>query len=89
MALPAPPIVERVCAPDATPDVTGVPATVIVVPLSVAVGVSVTDAIEFDTETAYATVAVANTGFNEPELTKSALSFASVLSAVVRVTVTV
>jgi hypothetical protein len=77
------------CADDAAPDATVEPATVMVVPLSVAVGVTVTDAIEFTIDAVYVMVPEANAGLNEPELSDRALSVASLLSAAVRVTVTV
>ena len=51
MALPAPPIVERVCAAEAPPERTVALAIVIGVPLSVAVGVSETELMEFTTAT--------------------------------------
>jgi hypothetical protein len=89
MAFPAPPIVERDCADDALPDATVELATVMVVPLSVAMGVTVTDAIEFTIDAVYVIVPDANAGLREPELRDRALSVASVLSAAVRVTVTV
>jgi hypothetical protein len=64
-------------------------ATVMVVPLSVAVGVTVTDAIEFTIDAVYVIVLEAKAGARDPELSDSALSVASLLSAAVRVTVTV
>jgi hypothetical protein len=77
------------CADDAAPDTTAEPATVMVVPLSVAIGVTVTDAIEFTIDAVYVIVPEANAGLREPELSDKALSVASLLSAAVRVTVTV
>jgi hypothetical protein len=77
------------CADDALPDATVEPATVMVVPLSVAVGVTVTDAIEFTIDAVYVIVPDTNAGLREPELSDRALSVASLLSAAVRVTVTV
>jgi hypothetical protein len=77
------------CADDVAPDTTAEPATVIVVPLSVAVGVTVTDATEFTIDAVYVMVPEANAGLKEPELSDRALNVASLLSAAVRVTVTV
>jgi hypothetical protein len=77
------------CADDAAPDATVELATVMVVPLSVAVGVTVTDAIEFTIDAVYVIVLDTNAGLKDPELSDSALSVASLLSAAVRVTVTV
>jgi hypothetical protein len=92
IAVPAPPAATA-CADDAAPDSTAAldppDATAIVVPLSVAVGVTVTDAIEFTIDAVYVMVPDANAGVKEPELSDRALSVASWLSAAVRVTVTV
>jgi hypothetical protein len=77
------------CADDAAPDATVELATVMVVPLSVAIGVTVTDAIEFTIDAVYVMVPEANAGLKDPELRDRALSVASWLSAAVRVTVTV
>jgi hypothetical protein len=55
----------------------------------VAVGVTVTDAIEFAIDAVYVIVLDTNAGLKDPELSDSALSVVSLLSAAVRVTVTV
>jgi hypothetical protein len=92
IAVPAPPAATA-CADDVAPDATAAldppEATAIVVPLSVAVGVTVTDAIEFTIDAVYVMVPEANAGLKAPELNDRALSVASLLSAAVRVTVTV
>jgi hypothetical protein len=65
MVVPAPPAV-TFCPTDALPDTTTAldppDATAMVVPLSVAVGVTVTDPIEFTIDAVYATVPDANAG---------------------------
>jgi hypothetical protein len=79
----------KACALDAAPEVTAAPATVTVVPLSVTVGVSVIEVIEFTTATVYDVTADAKLGEIVPPLKTSVLSVATARSAAVRVTATV
>ena len=90
MVVVAAPPVDRATAPDATPDVTGVPPTVTVAPVEVTVGVTVTDATLFTTEAVYDVVPDTNAGVKALTwLSTSALSVLAVLSTDALSTVTV
>jgi hypothetical protein len=78
----------RACALDALPDVTALPPTVNVESISVAVGVTVTDAMPLSTLAVYDMVAAANVGESTPELNDSVFNDVSVNPAVPLVKVT-
>ena len=78
----------RACAPDAVPDVQGVPATVTEAPSSSSVGVMVMEETAFTTVAVYAVVPDANEGLREPELSTNDVRSTSTFTDAVLVTAT-